>query len=152
MAGEAIPIINGHRYDWSSVVIDMGAAGEVSSGCTAISYEVTRERSKAYGAGRAKPQGRTRGRLDYTASITLHKETLDEVLAKLGTSFGDVSLTITVSFAAAENRIVTDILEGVEIDGLTNDHSDGTDALTVAVPLNVMNIKFSKDKELLTDG
>lgn len=150
MASIPIPIINGHRYDWGSVVIDMGTAGEVSGVCTAINYETTRERAKAYGAGSAKAQGRTRGRLDHTGSITLHKEGLDEVLSRLGTNFGTVSLTITVSFSAAENRVVTDVLEGVEIDGLTNDHSDGTDVLTVAMPLNIMNIKYSSDKELLT--
>ena len=150
MATQPIPIINGYRYDWGSVIIDMGAAGEVSSGCTAINYEATRERAKARGAGTAKPQGRTRGQIDFQGSITLHKEVFDEIVTKLGTNFGTVSLTITVSYSASENRVVTDVLEGVEIDGVTNDHSDGTDALVVALPLNIMNIKFSKDKELLT--
>lgn len=139
----AIPKINGYRFSWSSITLDLGDGGLIQD-FTEISYSTTSERSKYYGTGR-KPRGRTAKVLDFEGSMTVSKEVFAEIIAKLDpdlSGFGDKTFTVTVAYEDKNNNIVVDILEGVEIDGVEESYSQGTDALSVNLTLSIMNINY----------
>lgn len=141
MADLTKPVINGHRYSWSSIEIDLGDLGGIQTGVSAISYQQSLEPSKLRGAGSPQPSGRTRGEYDAEGSVSLYKEDADNLIALLGNGFMEKVFDITVSYADTGNPVRTDKLFGCRIQTDEQDFSPGGDALEVTFSLNVMKLQ-----------
>lgn len=146
----AIPtgrIINGHRYDSSSIVIT--AKNTPYADITEISYSDSLEPGMLQGTS-VLPRGRTRGQYKAEASFTIGKGAFEALKAGLvagsgGMGFGEVTFLITVTYrASGEGAIITDLIEGCRIQRTENSHSAGNgDALVVKCDLNVDRIKWN---------
>ena len=135
-----VPRINGNYFDWSSVVIT--AAGGRFVGVTELSYSDTVERGGVYGTNR-KRIGRTAGQVSNEASITMMKDdaqALMKALAKGPNGYGDTPFLVTASYAERGRSPITDVLVDCVITGVADSHSEGTEALRVALTLDVMEI------------
>jgi len=127
------PLINGVRYDFSSIEIDFN--GKKFLGFTKIAYSDSLEPGKPRGA---HPQavGRTRGEYDCEASAEMFRQEFDELATALGDGYGEVPVTITVGYSATGQPTITDVLSGVRIKKVSNEHSQSTDALAVSLELD----------------
>ncbi len=101
-----IPIlINGVSYHWAD--IQLSIAGSVPIvGITEINYGFTRKVENVYGAG-SEPVTRGYGNKEYTASITMKLEEVQNLVA-IATD-GDISLipTFNISVAWLDNQLTT---------------------------------------------
>ena len=135
--------VNGAIYSWAS--IEAKVDGEVVRGITAVNFSETVERTKAYGSGSSRgPRGRTRGKYDCEGSLTMHVDSLHELIQRLaqqapdGRSYGRVPFTVVIYYDEEGLGGVTIELEECLIAGATSAESEGTDASVVEVPLSVM--------------
>lgn len=135
-----IPGVNGNRFSWVS--IECSIDGVTFTNLMEINYSTTIERADVYGTGPQKV-GRTRGRANHEASLTFHKEAARNFQQQLGAGWADKTFNVTVNYADDGNEIVSDSLEGCKVGGFEDSHSDGTEALTVTVPLSVFDIKYN---------
>jgi hypothetical protein len=138
------PLINGHRFDYSSVEINLG--GTIYTAVQEITYSHSLEPGYLRGT---KPQkiGRTRGEYNAEASIKLYKadyHNLTQMLSLLNPIVGymEASFTITVIYQeiASSGQLITDVLSGCRMTKAENSHSQSSDALQVSVDLDVMQI------------
>ena len=137
MAIPSYPSVNGIRYDWSSVEIDLG--GKKYFGIKDISYKHSLEPGEVYGT-HAQILGRTRGQYKSEASITLFKEEYSDLLEALGDGYMERSFDIIINYADANQSIVTDKVIGCRIKSADESHAQGTEALVVKLDLHVMMI------------
>lgn len=131
------PLINGHRYDFSS--IELTVKGKKYTGFSEITYNQELDRSYVYGA-HSQPVGRTRGQLNMEASISMFKEEYYELLAQLGSGYMEVPFDISVVYADNGSRTKNDRLLGCVINGEENSHSAGNENLTVSLTISPMII------------
>lgn len=133
MALPAQPLINGFRYDWSSLTIRiMGQSLPNSFG--KIAYSVEREgRAHVYGKGK-DPIGQTRGRNKPTCSFTTPKGDWDHLcsLVPANTPLSEFFFDIVVSYED-EGKVITDKILGCTITKFEDDAEQGGDALMVSV-------------------
>lgn len=120
------PLINGIEYDFASIEVNVN--GEVYSRVTAISYKNTLTPGKLFGT-HPQAQGRTTGKYEPEASITLAKDTADMIRQALGSGYMTKKFDITVSYAPEGQAIITDKVLGCRIADESNSHSEGTDGL-----------------------
>lgn len=132
------PLINGNRYDFSS--IELQVQGRKFIGFTEISYSQELDRGYVYGA-HSQPLGRTRGQLNMEASMTMLKEDYYELIAALGAGYMEVPFDISVTYADNGERTKNDQILGCTISGEENSHSAGNEGLAVSVTLSPMVIK-----------
>lgn len=137
-------IINGHMYQFSSISLFVGP--RVFDHITSLSYSIQVDRSTFYGTSK-EPEGVTRGNASYTASITMEKTQAREFIGYL-TSLGvgglsDTPFTITASYSEVlESPMIVDNLFGCRINSVGNDHSQGTEALTISMDIFVSRIEL----------
>lgn len=131
------PLINGLRFDYSSVEIAVGSATIV--GVSELSYSSKLEPGKVRGTS-AQVNGRTRGQYEAEGSMTLFKQEADELLALLGPGFMEVAFPVTVHYAESGQPLITDRLIGARIKSMENSHKEGSDALTVKFDLDLIAI------------
>jgi hypothetical protein len=141
MADKPIPTINGNRYSWASVEIDVG--GVIINDITKVTYKAKKSRKTVYATGGIKPLGRTRGRLEFEASIEIRKESFNNLIARLGEGFMESTFQVVVNYQDAGNPCTTDTLVACQIDECGDDHSDGTDDLVVPITLHIMDILWN---------
>lgn len=136
------------RFEFAS--LDITIAGALRAlGFQSISYSDTLTPTKVRGTS-AQPIGRTRGEYDAEGSLTLLKKDADELRAVLGQGFMEKVFQITVAYAEnAGDGVVVDRLIDCRIRGNSNDHSQGTDALTETLELDVMRIMWNGKNPLL---
>lgn len=139
------PLINGHRYGWASIELDIDGAGHVH--ITEITYSHTLEPGVVRGTG---PQvaGATRGEYSAEGSITFNKEGWDELVEKFGDGFFEKYFDITVNYAEDGQPVTTDRLVGCRFTSSEKGGSQGTDGLTVTAPLFVTYILENGKKPL----
>lgn len=139
-------VINGNRYDSSSIVVT--ANNTPHADITEISYSDNLEPGILQGTG-VYMRGRTRGQYKAEASVTFGKgafEALKKSLIATGRGgLYEVHFLITVTYrASGEGEIITDLIEGCRIMRQENSHSAGnSDALTTKIDLSVFRIKWN---------
>lgn len=135
------PFVNGHRYDWSSVILTI--LGIPYTGVRSITYRQTLEPGKVRGT-RAQVTGRTRGTYDCEGSIEFYKEDFQSIIDALslgGTrGYMEVSFPITVSYSSGDLSVVTDVLSGCRISSDEDAPSEGSDPAVVSCDLDIMYI------------
>src|SRR5687767_2875869 len=131
------PLINGHRYDWSSAVIKLG--GVLFNGITELTYRHALEPGELRG-NRAQIIGRTRGSYSAEGSITLAKLEYADLIRQLGDGYMEKAFDITASYQPSSDSadVVTDFLRGCRITSAENSHSEGGDVLVVRCDLSIM--------------
>ena len=162
LLGAVAQLINGRRYDSSSVSIQItptgpanGAVGQVVGavagavgagslfqGISEISYSDKLEPGKHRAIGSPKILGMTRGQYDAEASMVMYKEDaqgLLEALAAFG-GYGEVAFQIVVTYAETGAAPIVDTLEGCRITSVDDSVSAGSDPLTVSFELAPVNI------------
>jgi hypothetical protein len=101
----AYPLINGNRFDGSSVTVRIN--GKKYVGVQEIDYEAMVEPGFVYGVSTAVPIGRTRGQLKTdNASITILREDYADILSDfqaLAVGFSEANFQIIVSYSEAPN-------------------------------------------------
>lgn len=140
MPAPAYPLINGHRFDFSSIEFNLNAVR--SLGVTEIEYEDDLEPGEVR-ANRAQVYGFTRGQYKARGKITMLKEEADIFLAALVVSGGggymEAVFTAVVSYAEAlAGQLQTDVLEGARVVKVSDRHTQGNEGLKVEFEL-VMN-------------
>lgn len=136
------PMINGHRYDFSSIEVKTKKAGGIVTrtlGVKDIDYSDSLEPGKVRG-NHAQKVGRTRGEYDAEGSLTLYKQEFDELLDLFGTGFMEQYFDIPVTYAESGSPTRTDVLSACRIKKIGNTHSEGGEALTIKLELDVGQI------------
>ncbi len=136
-------LINGHRYDFSSLEANFGPLSFTSF--QALSYSDSLEPGQQRGQS-AKKLGRTRGEFNAEGSITILKEDLPSLLVIL-TGLGQGGymeavwdLTATYSSGLADPNPSVDLLQGIRITEISEAHSVGTDVLVNELTLDIMDL------------
>lgn len=117
--------INGKRYDWEDITINMlhGTAINI----TDISYSDEQPITLRYGKG-SVPQGYGRGNYSSSASFTIDLEEWERMKAQLGTSIYDHEpFAITISYADSGAGTITDKLPMVKITKVSTSNSQGSE-------------------------
>jgi hypothetical protein len=140
MADIVIPTINGNRYSWASVEIDIG--GVIVTDIVSIDYSSKVDRKEVYPTGGIAPVGRTRGRGSHSASFEIRKEAHRNLIKRLGNGFMEVPFGVTVNYQDEGNPICTDQLIACKMGETANSHKDGNEELIVKVPLSLLDIKY----------
>lgn len=134
------PLIDGHRYSFSSV--ELRVAGRIYTGVTEISYSVSQEPGIVRGTG-ARPIGRTRGEYTAEGSLTMLKSDyydLIQALSLRAEGYLEASFDVVVTFSELFEPPICDVLRGCRITREEDSHSTGGEALTVSLTLSVMEI------------
>lgn len=132
------PLINGVRFDFSSVEIAIGAL--VFNGIKEVTYKHTLDPGMMRGA-RAAVMGRTRGKYDPEASITFYKSEYQDFIRALGPNYMLAEWTAVVNYQELPAlQIVTDTLVQCRLKSAENSHSEGEDALVVKCDLTLLKI------------
>lgn len=140
----AFPLINGVRYDYSS--IEIVAEGKRYPGIKAINYKDSLKPGHARGTS-ARITGRTRGTVENSGDFEMYKGFVEEFLAALvskggGTlGYGEVEFLVVCSYQARGMPLVTDELIGCRITDLEDGHQEGEEPLTVKATLDVLRVK-----------
>ena len=152
------PTLNGRVYDWASISVSQfihdGPQIDISD-VSGVSYERGQEISRARGIGH-KYLGSTGGRpTDPTASLTFYahgRDAFEASLIAVAESLGyvredgvvvtgDVSFDLTYSRSMNGNPdIAQTMLKGCRVLSESGSFSEGTDPLTIEVPLFVAEI------------
>jgi len=137
MAKSPQPLINGHRYGWSS--ISLSALGADSPGFVSLSYKFTSDPGKVRAKG-SRVIGRTEGEDDIEASFELLKSDALILIKALGAGYLKKSFDLKVEFGEeAEGEPIVVELLGCRITTDDSSHSKGTDALTQKFDLHVLD-------------
>lgn len=132
------PLINGNRYDYSSVEITLN--GSRVLGISECSYTSALEPGTVFGTG-AQILGRTRGQLEESGSMTLYKQEFTELIAALGQGYMEAAFDVTVSYRDTGSPLTTDVLRGCRITSVADSPAQGSDAIAVSCDLHVMLIE-----------
>lgn len=140
----AYPLINGNRYDFSSV--ELNVAGALFNGVKEITYSQTLEPGIVRG-NRAQVIGRTRGPLDAEGNLTLYKLEFQSLIAALqvlgaptGAGFMEVPFDVVVNYAEVGQPVITDTLRGCRIKKYEDTGAEGGEAIATSVDLHIMLI------------
>lgn len=133
------PLINGVRYDFSSIEVVLDPIGRKTIGVQALSYKNALKPGIVRGTS-ARKNGRTRGQHEPDASITMYKEEADALIDELGDGYGEVPFDIVVNFADEGQPLSTTVIVGARIVDDGEDFKEGSDALMTKFDLDVMDI------------
>jgi hypothetical protein len=134
------PLINGNRYDYSSIKAMLDGLSYL--GFKSINYSHALEPGEVYGT-HAQKMGRTRGQYKPEASFEMYKEEYALLLLGLGPGYMERSFDIVVNYEEWDGsiqRVITDNIIGFRIKKAENAHSSGNEPLTVKVEGSVMYV------------
>jgi hypothetical protein len=142
------PIINGHRYSFSS--IDLHANGKLFYGVTKIAYRSSLKPGVIRGTD-AEKIGRTPGEAEHTCELEMLQQEFQVLVDSLGPGFGLAVFDVQVVFAEQqkfdrdgpepEGVKVHDIL-GCRITDVDFQSSTGVEANTVRLTLDPRTIAY----------
>jgi hypothetical protein len=138
MAEPSYPDINGTRYDFSSITVDI-AGGYKPVGVTEINYSHGLDRGDVRGTSPER-LGRTRGQYTPEASITMYEAEWKVLRDKLGDGYLEKVFSMSVTYADDGQPTITDVIEGCTISNVEKGRSAGNEAATVALTLHVIRI------------
>ena len=131
--------VNGRDWDFTSIELKVGTR---VFPCTSVSYEDPREIGKLFGNSGTK-RGRTRGQVDPSGSFEMFKSDATDLLEYLTTLFGgyyEGEFEFTVTFGNNGQAVQTDKLKNCTLTSVSDDHGEGTDALTESFEMDVIEI------------
>ncbi len=131
------PLINGFKHSFAS--IELKLADDKYIGFKSINYESKLDRAKVYGC-HPDPIAKTRGVADYSGDLEIYLAEWNQLQAKLGPGWADVSFTGVVSYIENGFDVIVDSLIGCTLSSLGGSNSQGTDATVKKVALDVMKI------------
>lgn len=143
IAGDIAQLIQGHRYDFSSIEANFGPL--TFSNFQAVSYSDTLDPGEQFGQSSLK-LGRTRGQYNASGSVTLLKEDVQTLLAALAVlgqgGYMEASWDLSISYSSGlvDPLPQTDTLLGCRIVEIGDDHSIGNEVLVNELSLNIMSI------------
>ena len=137
----AYPLINGNRYDWSS--IELKLAGQIYVGVKSLNFDEELTPGEVYGT-HAQIIGRTRGELKVTGSFELYVADADIFIAGLAALGGYLETRFNVGAQYLETPVSTapttrDLLD-CRVTKISEGHSQGSDALTTKFDIHVMRM------------
>lgn len=135
-------LINGHRYDFSSIEASVGP--RILTRFSSINYEHGVDEGVLRGTS-PMPLGGTRGQYTASGSMTIYLEEWELLTSALLAmpspgGFMEKRFLITVTYAEASGPPIVDTLEGVRITRARRGHSVGGDPLSVDCDLSIMRI------------
>lgn len=140
------PLINGHRYSFSSIEATFN--GKKYIGFSAINFDEELEPGEVRGAS-AELLGRTRGDYKTSGSYEMYLQEDEVFIEALGDGYGEVSFNITVMYAEDNSPVIQKTLIGCRIKKGSHGHTKGTDGLSVKRDLSIVRIKSKGDKEVM---
>jgi hypothetical protein len=134
------PQVNGFKTSFCS--IEMKVMGGIQlPGIKSINYGEPLSSSTVYGSS-AYPQGETRGQLKGAGSIEVYQDQYYSFINALtlngARGFADGFVPITVTFAETGMITISDFLPKARIHSPDQSHSEGTEALTVKLTMNIL--------------
>ena len=137
----AYPLINGNRFDYSSIEINLD--GLIYRGVKSIDYSDQLIPGKVKGTS-AMAVGRTRGDYEAEASIEVFKEEWALLAAGLASKppygLGEVTFGVVVAYADFGAVTVVDTLGACRIKKPSESHAQGSEGLTVKIDLDPLYI------------
>lgn len=135
------PMVNGNRFDFSSVQLTVPDVNRVFEGVKSVGYSDELNPGKLRG-NRAQVVGRTRGQYEASANVEMYKSEADAFLAALGPGYMERSFTVTVAFSepATPDLVVVDVIQGCRIKKVEDSASEGEEAIAVKFDLDVLMI------------
>jgi hypothetical protein len=132
-------MINGIRYDFSSVIIAIN--GIKFGGVKSLNYSGTLTPGKLRG-NRAQVIGRTRGSYDATGSLEVWKAEWRNMLEALGPGFMEQAFGITAAYSELTTPQLAQLDEivGCRIVKHEDQMSEGEEPLTVKLDLDIMYV------------
>lgn len=135
MATPKYPLVNGVRYSFASIELDV--AGKIILGAKEIAYTETLEPGEIRGTS-VQLLGRTAGDYGVESSMTLYREEFDDLLDTLGEGYLRKVFDVKVTYADEGAPTKTDRIVGCRIKSVEQSNSQGTDGLEVQIELHVM--------------
>jgi len=144
------PLINGRRYDHSSLETDL--AGDITLGVKSLTYDEELSGAHIWGT-HASPLATTRGQYKPAGSLELYRLEGQSLVDKLclkaqsdlggdGTDgWGEIAFDITCTYAEVGQPTVTDKLVGCRLMKRSGGSGGGTDALTEKYDLLIMRVE-----------
>ena len=115
--------------------------GKELVGFTSVSFGDKIEDELVYGQGRI-PRGRTRGK--YTVddgSISVHHDTLVEILDAFGDGWGDKRFEIVEQITLGDGSVSTTVVENCRWKGAPGGGEEGTSAIVRELPFGYLRIR-----------
>jgi hypothetical protein len=139
--GLQVPIINGKRYDYASILTMVNGLPKLGRTITSIEYSDSIQRGVVR-AGARLPIGYTGGEYSAEGSIEMPIEERDIFLAEIasgGIARGryDAAFELTVSFAELGQRTIVDQLNGCRLNGTEQTFQRGPEGLVVRFPISI---------------
>lgn len=141
------PKVNGHELSRTSTDLLFGGVKVV--GWTELNFKWSRAPGKSY-ASRANPQARTRGKVTYTASLTVYETTWSVLYAYLAAQgraqgIGPSEMTVDVILTYFEPTLFSGVkkikLVGAQVTEAEQSISDADDQLVRKLTLDIMGIE-----------
>lgn len=139
----ASPFINGNRYDFTSVGIQVNGVALLGQEITSVDYKHGLKPASIYGTSPRK-LGRSRGVYEADASLEITKESYAILVAALSQDptrgYMEMPFLVTVMYADVGQPTQQDDLVGCRIVEDSDAHKTGSEGLTVRVTLDVIKI------------
>ncbi len=120
------PLINGVRYSWASVKVNVNNTQFL--GCKSINFSEKVDPQKIHGTGQ-NIIGATAGMYDADGDAEFYQQEADTIISSLGVGWGNRPLTITVQYIDDGQPTVTKTLT-VRFVGRTQGGSESAEAMT----------------------
>ena len=146
--------VNGNQYDWGSIQVLIDGLPLI--GVAGIKYSDKRERTFAYGTGKAHaPRGRTRGKYSAEASITLWKDSANDFRQYLASrdpnfsgSFGNAEFLLNVQYFENDLSLVDVQILRCCVVGDDSSEEENADPLKEEFALSTFQIVRVSDRKL----
>jgi hypothetical protein len=140
MSAIPYPLINGVRYDFSSVTFNFNGTLQ-SAGIKALNYKHSLTPGEVRG-NRPQVVGRTRGKYEAEGGFEMFKDEYQNFITNLGTGYLEKAFDITACFNDLSNKslVVMDILRGCRIKSDEDTFSEGGEPQVVKVELSVLSV------------
>lgn len=134
--------VNGKYHSYASIeasYISGSLPREIVRAVSSISYGQTLERERVWGTGQ-HDLGSTDPRVvPDAASLTLRKPAFYALIAKLGSGYGDISISWVFKYRNGIDPVIVDQLQCM-IDGDQSAHTVGPAPLDIVVPIYVESL------------
>lgn len=131
----AVPIVNGRRYDFSSLEVLTDGIPILGRAYKSVGYRESKKPGSVRGNSAIR-LGRTRGPYEASGEIEIPKEELDLFLTSItgGGVIGylEAVFEITVAYADLNAPLIVDHLNGCQITDIDETHASGGDGGLVA--------------------
>lgn len=132
------PLVNGHRYSFASIELQINDLWYV--GFTSVSYSEEVAPVEIYGSDSIRI-GRTVGKRKTQGEIEMYRREWDVLRSTLGTSFGRKKAKVIVHYADLNQPTVTDRIDGY-LSKVDAKNDEGTDPTTITLGIDAMDIRW----------